>query len=370
MQTADVTLLTHQVLAAAFALAVVYGALAQASHFCTMGAIADVVSMGNWSRARMWIMAIGVAAIGFGLMSALGVIDPKAALYTSPRIYWASLSVGGLLFGAGMVLASGCGGKTLVRIGGGNLKSLVVLVVMGVAAAATLRGMTAVVRTNTVDQWVATLPTGQDLPSLLAAATGLRRPLASLALGLSIGVALCLLVWRQERGERRAVIWGGVGMGMVVAAMWWISGHLGFIAESPDTLEPAYLGGAGHGMEALSFVTPAAQVLNWLILFSDSNTILSFGVVIPFGVVLGSTAAAVWAGRFRWEGFAGAHDTAQHLVGALLMGVGGVTALGCSVGHGLSGLSTLSLGSLLATASIVAGAVAALRWQIWRMDRP
>jgi hypothetical protein len=120
-------------------------------------------------------------------------------------------------------------------------------------------------------------------------------------------------------------------------------------------------------MESLSFVSPVAYTLDWFLFFSDQSKLLTLGIVSTFGVVLGSAAVAVATRTFRWEGFAGVEDTANHLAGAALMGVGGVTALGCTIGQGLSGLSTLSLGSMVALAGIMAGAVLALRWQIWRM---
>lgn len=369
MSSPDVVVLTRQVLWSAFALAAAFGALAQVTHFCTMGAIADVFSMGDWRRARMWLLAAGVAVAGFGLMAGLGSVDPAASFYTAPRLQWASALLGGGLFGVGMVLASGCGGKTLVRIGGGNLKSLVVLMVMGVAAAATLRGLTAVWRTATVDSLAVAMPTRQDLPSLLAPVLAMGRPLLSMALGLGLGLALCVLALWRAGDARREVLLAGAGVGLLVTAMWWVSGHLGFVPEHPETLEATYLGSSSRGMEAFSFVAPAAALLNWFTLYSDTSQVLSLAVVLPLGVVAGAAAASLARGEFRWEGFAGAGDTARHLLGGVLMGVGGVTALGCSIGQGISGLSTLSPGSVLATAGIVAGAWMALRWQLWQLER-
>jgi uncharacterized membrane protein YedE/YeeE len=122
-------------------------------------------------------------------------------------------------------------------------------------------------------------------------------------------------------------------------------------------------------MESLSFVAPVAYTLDWLMFFSDKGKLLTIGIVSVFGVVVGSAAYALLTKSFRWEGFRDAGDTANHLVGAVLMGVGGVTALGCTIGQGLSGMSTLSLTSFVAMAAIVAGAVAALRFQIWRIER-
>ena len=369
MPAVDLASLTQLVLWSAFLLAAAFGALAQITHFCTMGAIADVYSMGDWRRAHMWLLAVGVAMVGFGVMAGLGVIDPAATIYSSPRVLWVSTLTGGLMFGAGMVLASGCGGKTLVRLGAGNLKSLVVLIVMGVAAAATLRGITAVWRTNSVDQLASSLSTRQDLPSLLAPTMGVATSHLSLALGLGMGLLLCAVGLLSSGDGWRERVVTGAGVGVLVTAMWWVSGHLGFVPEHPETLEATYLASSNRAMEAFSFVAPAAALLNWVTLFSDTSQVLSLAVVLPIGVVLGSAVAALARGEFRWEGFAGAADTARHLAGAVLMGVGGVTAMGCSIGQGISGLSTLSLGSALATAGIVAGAVGALRWQVWQLER-
>ena len=357
------------VLWAAFGLSVALGAIAQRTHFCTMGAVADIVNMGDWTRMRMWIMAIGVAMIGFNGMVALGWLDAGNSLYGGPRVMWLSALVGGAMFGFGMVLASGCGNKTLVRIGGGNLKSLVVFIVLGVSAFATLKGITAVVRVATVDSVFVTLATGQDLPSLLAAGTGLAKPVLAAVLGLVLGGAL--VVWALARSEGRSAdnLLAGLGVGAVIVGVWWVSGRLGHVAEDPNTLQEAFVATNSRRMESLSFVAPVAYALDWLMFFSDTSKLLTIGIVSVAGVVVGSAAYAVPSRRFRWEGFRDAGDTGNHLIGAVLMGVGGVTALGCTVGQGLSGVSTLSLTSFIALAAIVAGAVAALRLQIWRVER-
>jgi uncharacterized membrane protein YedE/YeeE len=133
----ELATLTQEVLGAFFLGGFLLGAISQRTHFCTMGAISDVVHMGDWTRARQWVCAIGVAMVGFAALSDLGFIDPSKTLYASTRLMWLSTLVGGAMFGYGMVIASGCGNKTLVRIGGGNLKSLVVMLVMGVILAVT-----------------------------------------------------------------------------------------------------------------------------------------------------------------------------------------------------------------------------------------
>ena len=132
---------------------------------------------------------------------------------------------------------------------------------------------------------------------------------------------------------------------------------MGFVPEHPLTLEESFLGTNSRRMESLSFVAPMAYVLDWLMFFSDKSKVLTLGVVAVFGVVTGAAASALSTRTFRWEGFGNTEDTANHLVGAVLMGFGGVTAMGCTVGQGLSGVSLLAAGSFIAIGAIVVGAV-------------
>jgi len=369
MNEIEMSRLAAKVLWASFGLAAVFGVIAQRTHFCTMGAIADVVNMGDWTRARMWVLAIAVAVLGFNAMVALGWIEAKQSLYGGTRLLWLSAIVGGAMFGFGMVLASGCGSKNLVRLGSGNLKALVTVIVLGLAAFATLRGITAVLRVNTVDLVYLELPTGQDLPSLWASSSGLAKPMLALVLGGAVSVLLTLWVVSQPAGRSAEVWCGGAGIGAVIVAVWWVSGRMGYVPEDPSTLEPAFLATNSRRMESFSMVAPVAYALDWLMFFSDKSKLLTLGIVSTVGVAFGALLASLANGNFRWEGFGGVEDVANHLIGALLMGVGGVLAIGCTVGQGISGLSTLSLGSLIATAAIVAGAVLALRYQMWRLDR-
>ena len=369
MEDANLQGLAAQVLWAAFALAVAFGAIAQRTHFCTMGAVADIVNIGDWTRMRMWVMAIGVAILGFNAMVAAGWLDAADSIYAQPRLTWLSSIVGGVMFGFGMVLASGCGNKTLVRIGGGNLKSLVVFIVLGLAAFATLKGITAVVRVATVDSVAVTLATPQDLPSLLAARLGMSKGTLALLLGGLIGGVAVGWALSKPEGRSRENLLAGFGIGAVIALTWWVSGRLGHLAEHPQTLDEAFIATNSQRMESLSFVAPIAYTLDWLLFFSDASKLLTIGIVTTIGVIVGSAIVALATGSFRWEGFRDAGDTANHLVGGVLMGVGGITALGCTVGQGLSGVSTLAIGSFVALGAIIAGAVLALRFQIWRMER-
>jgi uncharacterized membrane protein YedE/YeeE len=363
MTDAQLSTLTAQVLWAVFILGAVLAVLAQRTRFCTMGAVADIVGMGDWSRMRMWALAVGVAVLGFQGMVAAGWVQASASVHGAPRWAWASATVGGLMFGFGMVLASGCGNKTLLRAATGNLKSLVVLLVMGLTGWMTMRGLTAVWRVATVDQWALALPVSQDLPSLLAHATGWAKGQAALLTGGLIGGACIVWALVREEGRRAEVLVGGIGMGLLITAVWWVTGRLGFVAEHPATLEPAFAGSGTGRMESVTFVSPAVALLEWLVFYSDASRVVTVGLALLLGVASGAFGDALLTRRFRWESFRDAADMRRHLAGGALMGVGGVTALGCTFGQGLSGVSTLGLTSWTALAALIAGAVLGLRWQ-------
>lgn len=360
--------LTRQVLWAAFGLAVLFGALCQRTRFCTMGAVSDVYAMGDWRRARMWVLAIAVAVLAFNGMAVAGLLDPAGSIYTGPRVLWLSALLGGAVFGFGMVLSSGCISRNLVRLGAGSLKSLVVLLVAAIAAGATLRGLTAVLRVATVEKVYVELPGGQALPALAAGLGGAPGPWA---LGIAAVLACALLAWvLKGRDGRTGEVWlAGLGVGLLIAALWWVSGHLGFLPEDPRTLEPVYLATNSRHMESLSTIAPVAYALDWLLLFSDQSKTLTLGIVSVAGIVVGAGLMAWREGSFRWEGFAGVGDLGLHLAGAACMGVGGIVAMGCTIGQGITGVSTLSLGSFIALAAMVAGALLGLRYQEWRLER-
>lgn len=364
----ELTALTQQVLGIFFLLSLLLGAISQRTHFCTMGAVSDVVNMGDWTRARQWMLAVGVAMVGFAALSQTGQIDASKTLYAGSRFLWLSTLVGGLIFGYGMVMASGCGNKTLVRMGGGNLKSWVVFVVMGISAFATLKGITAVVRVNTVDTMALDVSAGAHLGTVLAAVVGVTPDVAVQGLGYGLGALLVAAVLRHADFRTLENVLTGLGVGAIIVALWWVSGHLGFLAEHPETLEPVYLGTASGRMESLTFVAPVAHSLDWLMFFSDKSKVLTVGVMSVVGVICGSALSALASKNFRWEGFASTEDLANHLIGGVMMGVGGVTAMGCTFGQGLSGISTLSLNAFVAIAAIIVGCVMALRRQAALLD--
>ena len=372
LNTPDVAHLSVIVTAGAFALAFVLGAVANRVSFCTMGAITDVVNFGDWRRMRMWLLAIAVAIAGAAALHNTGLIDVSKSIYTGARVAWLSHLIGGFLFGVGMTLASGCGSKTLIRAGAGNLKSLVVLAFLAIAAYMTLKGAFAPWRVFGFDPVrldVGRLgATTSDLPAL-AAAWGLPAT-ARRWLPFLVAAAIGAFVF-ANRDFRTAgeMIVGGLVVGAIVVGGWYVSGHLGYLAEDPATLEEKFVATNSGRMESYSFVAPAAYLLELLVLWTDETRVLTFGIAGLLGIVAGSAAMAFATRTFRWEGFGSVEDVGNHIVGGILMGFGGVTALGCTIGQGLTGLSTLAVGSVLTFGAIVAGCVAAVRYQTWRIER-
>ncbi|MCE1182843.1 MAG: YeeE/YedE family protein [Rhodocyclales bacterium] len=364
----EASISTAPVLWGAFAAAFIFGAIGQKTHFCTMGAVSDIVNMEDWSRMRMWLLAIGIAILGAGGLHAAGLIDLGKSIYRTPSFIWLSYLVGGGCFGIGMVLASGCGSKTLIRIGGGNLKSVVVFLVVAVVAYMTMRGVLGVFRVNFLDKAAINLAGGQDIPALLTAA-GLEAKTAFWLAVLGIGGGLTAFALIKKDFWTLDNLLGGLGTGLMVVAAWYVSGHLGYLAEHPDTLEEAFLATNSGRMESLTFVAPQAYTLELLMLWSDSSRTMTFAIATVMGVIAGSFAWSLVTKSFRWEGFSSIEDTASHLIGAALMGFGGVTAMGCTVGQGITGFSTLALGSIVTFLAINAAAVATLKFQYWRLMR-
>src|SRR3972149_2520102 len=240
MNEADPAQLVPYVTGGAFALAFIFGAVGNRTNFCTMGAVSDWVNMGDTSRLRMWLLAIAVALLGSSaLPPPRGVVDLAKSIYTGPNFTWLSYIVGGLLFGVGMTLGSGCGSKTLIRIGGGNLKSLVVYIFLGISAYMTLRGLFGQFRVSALQPVAVNFEAygikGQDLPSLLAG-TGVDMNTLRIAIAAIVAAGLLVFVFKDR--EFRAsfdYILGGAVIGLVVVAGWYVTGHIGYQAN-PATL--------------------------------------------------------------------------------------------------------------------------------------
>ena len=337
---------------AGFAAGLLFGATAQRTNFCTMGAISDIVFMGDFRRMRAWLLAIAVAMIATQAMYAAGLVDINRSAYLTANFGWLGAIAGGLLFGFGMTMAGGCGNKTLVRIGGGNLKSVVVALILGLFAYMTMRGILAVARLEM--ETVANI----GLADRGIAHQGLTDFL--MALGLDGGAARLLvvavlagglLVYCLKDAAFRASprdLAAGLILGLLVPAGWWITGMLG-----ADEFEPVPLA-------SFAFVAPIAESMQYLMTFTGAT--INFGVATVAGVIAGSFLIAVATKSFRVEAFTDAGDMIRHMVGGAIMGTGGVLAMGCTIGQGLTGLSTLASGSVLAFLSILAGGYLGMKY--------
>ncbi|MFM2397992.1 MAG: hypothetical protein RL341_149, partial [Pseudomonadota bacterium] len=252
MAEVNLAAINSTVLWGGLAVGAALGAAMQRFHFCTMGAVADIINFGDWSRMRMWLMAIAVGILGVAGMTAAGWIAPAKSLYGGNQVLWLSSIVGGTLFGMGMVLAGGCGSRTLTRLGAGNLKALVVFLVLGIVAYMTMKGVLGVLRVNTLDN--------------AAIAVKSQSLIATVGPWLGVFAAAALLIFVFMRADgRRAEVWlGGLIIGLLVGVAWFISGKLGYVAEDPNTLEEVFVGTNSGRMEALSFVAPVAYILDLL----------------------------------------------------------------------------------------------------------
>ena len=335
-----------------FVIGMVFGAVVQRTDFCTMGGISDLVLMGDGRRFRAWLLAITVAIIGTQALYFGGVIDINKSIYLSANLGWLGAIIGGAMFGFGMTQTGGCASKTLVRLGSGNLKSLIVMVVLGIFAYMTLRGLLALPRlqleTTNIDLTQRGLH-NQNLGEMAGAAIGLSAAPARAVAATALALLFLVICFKDTNFRRSAPnIIAGVVIGLCAIGGWLVTGVL-----AADEFNPVQLA-------SISFVAPAGQGLQYLMTFTGST--INFGIAVIGGVITGSFLMAVATGSFRVESFVDRHDLTRHLGGAMLMGAGGVLALGCTIGQGITGMSTLSLGSMIAWLSILGGGYLGIKY--------
>jgi hypothetical protein len=361
--------LTQLVVWGGLVLGLALGAVGQATRFCVRGAIADWMIFRGPGRLVAWLLAVAVGALAVQALLSAGWLDGSRTIYWGDRFPWASYLFGGLLFGYGMILCGGCPQRCLVKAGQGNVKAAITLVLVAVAALMTLRGALAPLRVSVFDAMAVSLAGPQDLGGLVGRALSVPPELLRWAITAALAAFAAAVAWRVRTRIETGHWAGGMAVGLLVGAAFYLTGHLGFLPEHPETLEAAWLGTQSKRPEALSFSAPMGHALDLLTMWSDKSTTATFGVTLSLGVVLGSFVTARLRGDFRVESFGSAREVGEHAAGALLMGFGGVTALGCSVGNGVTGLAMLSSGAALAVAGIAAGASLALARQFRAAER-
>lgn len=329
----------------------VFGAIVFRTNFCTMGSVSDIVNIGDWRRFRAWILAAATALAGAQLLARLGAVDLTRSMYLGATFNWFGHVAGGLIFGFGMVFAGGCPSRNLSRAGGGDIRALLTLVMIGLVAYMAIGGIFGPVRAAIEQATSLALPTPtQSLGDLAARSAGMPADGARIAVAAATVVAALVYCFKDAAFRSSPVhVWSGIGVGLCVVAGWALTG-LAFDDLADRPMAPI----------SLTYVRPTGDALEWLQRYT-AGPLPGFGVASVFGAILGAFVTAMVLGRFRLSTFSDTGDTVRSLLGATLMGIGGVMALGCTVGQAITGVSTLALGSFITFAAIVAGAVVGLK---------
>jgi hypothetical protein len=337
------------VILAGLVIGLIYGAVGLLSGFCLMSSMRGWLAEGDGRLVRTYALAIAVAIAASQVLAGNGMVDLGKTIYLQQSFSAPLLFLGGLLFGYGMVLSNGCGSRALVLLGRGNLRSFVVVIVLAIAAQMTLKGLIAPVRIALV-QASQTTVNANSLPSLLAT-LGLTESLSRALAAAAIVVALILFAFAHPAFRRSpGQIAAGIIVGLLVAGGWYVTGDLG-----ADDFNPI-------PVTSLTFIAPIADSLQYAML--STGLTLNFGIATVAGVFAGSLVTALATRRFKLEGYSSPRHMLRSGSGAALMGVGGVMAFGCSIGQGLTGVSTLALGSFVALAGILLGTTAGLRGRL------
>ncbi len=327
------------------------GATARAARFCTFGAVEDFVLARKTLRLKSWALAIATAMICVQTLHHYGLARIDEVFYLNTQFGLAGAIVGGLLFGIGMSMVGTCGYGVLVRMAGGDLKAFCCFIVLALSGYMTARGITSIIKVKTVDALVidVTEPGGQGLPHLLAYLGDI--PVNTLWLPVGGTIAGIIFFYcfndREFRNSRRDVI-AGTLIGLCVAGGFYATGTIG-----ADPFEPVRV-------QSLTYVLPLGDTIMWLATFTGAS--VTFSIAVVLGTIGGAAIIAVVHDEWRWEGFDDMREMRRQLLGSAAMGAGGITALGCTIGQGISGISTLSLSPPVALASIFVGASFGLRW--------
>lgn len=329
---------------------VLLGFVARVNRFCTLSSLERYWYVGDSSGLRTWALAALSALIATQILAGAGLADIQASFYLDTAFPWTGAILGGLMFGVGMALVGTCGFGAVIRLGGGSLRALVVLTVIGLAALATQRGLLGQVRILIVDNLALDLSFAgdQSIGSILSALTGLDMRLPVIVLVAATG-----LIWVFKAPDYRkqgAQILTGLLIGLAIAFGWWATTFISEQAFAPVQIE------------AGSFVVPVGDTILQVITYT--GTLPDYGVGLIFGTLIGAVAGALWKKDIRWEACDDARELGRHILGATLMGVGGVFAMGCTVGQGITAFSSLAISAPVVMVSMALGARLGLAWLV------
>ncbi len=319
----------------------VLGVAGRAGRFCTLAMLEDAFFGSDFRRLKSFALAAAVALVATQALVEFGIVDLSRSIYLTPSVGLGGAIIGGLMFGVGMALVGTCGFGTLVRIGGGDLRAIVVFLVLGLSALAAMRGLTGMLRLTLIEPLALRLSDGtnQTLTSLLGTGMGAAARPALVAI-----IAGALGYWALADGKlirSPRLLLSGLAVGAAIAFGWFATGWL-----ADDAFDPVRV-------SSLTFVAPLGDAILYVATFSGAR--LNFGIGSVAGVVAGSLAAAILARGFRWEACDDARELKRHMIGALLMGTGGIMSMGCTVGQGLTAFSTLAVSAPITMLAIACG---------------
>ena len=350
----------------------ILGFVVTKTNFCTMGAVSDWVNIGDLSRFKAWMFAAAIAVLGVTILDFLSFFDINDSRipYRNSLLAWPRYVIGGLMFGVGMTYASGCGNKVLIRVGGGNLKSLVVLIVAGAMAYIMTRtdfyGVVFHSWMNPISLDLAQIGIlDQSLPSIISSVFSVTNGVyINLMVGLIVSIVMIILIFKSGKFiQNFDNVFSGITVGLIIVLAWLLTG--GSTGEewieANDFLDnPA----PGVGVQSFTFINPMGETLIYAGNAADSFY-LTFGVAALLSVILGSFVYSISSKNFRIEWFLSKQDFFRHIVGAILIGIGGVLALGCTIGQGVTGISTLALGSFITLIFIILGAAITMKIEFY-----
>ena len=329
-----------------FAGGIILGFAARWGRFCTLGAIEDVTFGVSSTRLRMWGLAIAVAIAGTYTLNAFQYIDVNESFYISTPTTLLATAFGAVLFGLGMALVGTCGFGMLSRVGGGDLKSVVTFLVMGISAYATVGGLTAYIR-------VAVFPT-PDAPENSASFSQFISEISPLSVNQSAFIIAILIavvaLFRSSLLRDRKKLFTAILVGATIVWGWYATGYLAL-----DDFDP-------YPLESFTFTAPLGETIMYAMTATGAS--LNFGIGATLGIITGAAVTSLIQGHFRWEACDDSRELRRQIFGGFLMGFGGVIALGCTIGQGLSAASLLAYSAPVSLLAMFAGAWIGLQWLV------
>ncbi len=372
-----------------FIISVILGVVVNKTNFCTMGAVSDMVNMSDYSRFRAWLLAIAVALIGVSVFEYMGTVNVTDSFppYRSSQLIWIENILGGFMFGIGMTFASGCGNKTLIRIGGGNIKSILVFIIIAIIAYYMTtpfpnsdKTLYSVLFYDWVNPLAISLDSNQDIGALLGGTDNTK--IMRLVAGLVVAAGMLFYIFKAAdfRSSKDNVL-AGVVIGLIILTAWYTSSNIAINADDSNYSLSEYYSewdmladddegkpatGRALNSQSFTFINPIGQTYGYI---KDglNSALLTFGLISVLGVILGSLLWSLISRSFRIEWFVDTRDFINHSIGGILMGFGGVLALGCTVGQGITGMSTLALGSIFTFISIIFGSALTMKIQYYKI---